>query len=68
MSTFQYAPWHVIEHGESFTVEDEAKRRVAFVYFSDDRGRASSMHRLMKEDARKVADAIAGLASAVQAR
>jgi len=56
-----YAPWRVIENSESFMVEDEAKHQLAFIYFSDDIGRAHSMHRISREEARKLAQSIAAM-------
>lgn len=53
--------WRVIEHMESFAVEDEAQRVMAFVYFSEDRSRAHSMRRPMKDQARVIANGIARL-------
>jgi len=51
--------WRVIEHSESFMVEDDAKRK--FVYFSDDKSRAHSMGRPMRDEAKQIAEGIARL-------
>lgn len=53
-------PWQVFEHSESFGVADAAGDAIAFVYFSDD-GRAAYFNkpRMGKDDARRIAHAIA---------
>src|SRR5580692_5706149 len=35
-------PWQLVDHAESFEVQDSADRTLAFVYFSDDPNRATS--------------------------
>jgi hypothetical protein len=56
-------PWHVIEHTESFMVEDKDRRQLAFVYFRDDAIAARLMHRPLRDEARRIAEAIARLPS-----
>lgn len=46
-------PWKLVEHAESFEVQDSASRTLAFVYFSDDATRRNFMRRLSKNDARR---------------
>ena len=53
--------WRVIENTESFMIEDDAKRKMAFVYFSDDKSRGHTMGRPMRDEARQIAEEIARL-------
>jgi hypothetical protein len=48
-------PWKLIEHEESFAVADASGTSLAFIYFEEEPGRRSSMKRLAREDARRLA-------------
>lgn len=54
-------PWVAIENSESYLVEDATGQRIAYVYFSDDRARRRVMDRLTRDEARRIAKAIARL-------
>jgi hypothetical protein len=51
----------VIEHDESYEVQDAVGLPLAFVYFENEATRQSSMRRLSKDEARRVAAQIARL-------
>jgi ribosomal protein S4 len=51
-------PWRLVEHAESFEVQDSAERTLAFVYFEDEPTRRGFMRRLSKYDARRMAEQI----------
>ncbi|PIO98602.1 hypothetical protein [Pleomorphomonas carboxyditropha] len=54
------APWPIIEHKESFEVQDASGSiTIAFVYFEDEPGRQRATHRLSRDEARRVASHIA---------
>lgn len=59
-------PWKLIDHDESFEVQDSASRTLAFVYFTDDPNRANFMRRLSKDDARRMAQQIMRLPELVR--
>lgn len=59
-------PWNLVEHDESFEVQDSAARTLAFVYFSDDPNRRNFMRRLSKADARRMAQQILRLPQLVR--
>jgi hypothetical protein len=59
-------PWQLIEHAESFEVQDSAQRTLAYVYFADDPNRANFMRRLSKDDARRMAEQILRLPELVR--
>jgi len=51
-------PWRVVENPESFCIMDAGEQPLAFVYFEDEAGRARSMKRMSKHDARRMATQI----------
>lgn len=51
-------PWKMVEHDESFEIQDAAGVHLCHVYFSDDPIRAGMMKRLSKYDARRMAEQI----------
>lgn len=53
------APWKVVEHKESFVVEDQNGQHLAYIYFEDELGRRRQTHRISKELARRLANRIA---------
>jgi len=54
------APWRVVEHSESFDVQDATGSiHLAYVYFEDEAGRRRDTKRLTKDEARRVAAHIA---------
>ena len=55
------APWRVVEHSESFVVEDANGRPLAYVYFEDEPVRRGLMNRLTSDEAWRVASNIAKL-------
>jgi hypothetical protein len=59
-------PWQLVEHAESFEVQDSAGRSLAFVYFTDDPNRRNFMRRLSKDDARRMATQIMRLPELVR--
>lgn len=59
-------PWRIVEHDESFEVQDAAERTLSFVYFSDDPNRRNFMRRLSKDDARRMAEQILRLPALVR--
>ena len=54
-------PWKIVEHSESFEVQDSASRHLAYIYFEDDHTRRDFMRRLTKHDAKRMADQIVRL-------
>lgn len=54
-------PWQVVERPESFCIEDAVGQALAWVYFEEEETRRSSMHRLTRDEARRVAANIAKL-------
>jgi hypothetical protein len=54
-------PWKVIEHDESYEVQDAVGLPLASVYFENETIRQSSTRRLSKDEARRVAAQIARL-------
>jgi hypothetical protein len=55
------APWSVIEHEEAFEVRDATGQSLGWVYFEDEETRRSTMGRLTRDEARRVASNIAKL-------
>ena len=53
------APWTAEEGEESFTIKDATGRSLAFVYFEDEPTRRDQLSRLTRDEARRVANAIA---------
>jgi hypothetical protein len=49
-------PCTIVEHSESFEVQDSAGRQLAYVYFEDDHTRRDFRKRLTKHDARRMAE------------
>jgi hypothetical protein len=49
------APWKVVEHKESFHVEDAHGQELAHFYFEDEETRRSIMRRMTKREAWKMA-------------
>jgi hypothetical protein len=54
-------PWTIEEHTESFCITDAAGQALAYVYFEEEKGRRDVMHRLTKDEARRIAANIAKL-------
>jgi hypothetical protein len=59
-------PWTIVEHSESFEVQDSAGRHLAYIYFEDDHTRRDFMRRLTKHDARRMAEQILRLPELVR--
>jgi hypothetical protein len=57
------APWRVEENAESFVVTDGLGQKLAFLYFEDEPQRRTSMKRLTKDDAWRIARAITRICS-----
>ena len=55
------APWTLAERGEAFSVSDANGQVLAWIYFEDEETRRSSMGRLTKDEALRVAANIAKL-------
>ena len=55
------APWTYDESGESFIVQDANGSPIAYVYFDDDEKRRDMSKRVTREEARRIAAAIARL-------
>jgi hypothetical protein len=54
-------PWTVVEHNESFAVNDANGQNLAYVYFEDEAQRRLSTKRLTRDEARRIAANIAKL-------
>jgi hypothetical protein len=54
-------PWRVIEHPENFVIQDSTGQALAYVYFEDESGRREIMHRLTRDEARRIAANVAKL-------
>jgi hypothetical protein len=54
-------PWEVHEATESFCIRDANGQALAYVYFEDEKGRRDVMHRLTRDEARRIAVNIAKL-------
>ncbi|SDR63585.1 hypothetical protein SAMN05519103_08787 [Rhizobiales bacterium GAS113] len=50
-----HRPWRLVEHDESFAVVDASNTTLMLIYHEDEPGRRSSMKRLSREDARRLA-------------
>ncbi len=51
-------PWQLIEHPESFEIADASGNHLAFVYYEDELSRRQTLHRLSKDEARRMAEQI----------
>lgn len=59
-------PWKLVEHDESFEVQDAAGVHLAYVYYSDDPNRRNFMGRLSKYDVHRMATQIMRLPKLVR--
>lgn len=59
-------PWSVVEHRESFIVQDASGQGMAYVYFAEDPARRQAAGRLSKDEARRIAANIAKLPALLQ--
>ncbi len=59
-------PWQLIEHPESFEIADAAGNHLAFVYYEDELSRRQTLHRLSKDEARRIAGQILRLPELVR--
>ncbi len=48
-------PFKLVEHGESYEVQDAAERHLAYFYFEDEETRRSIMNRMTKDEAKAAA-------------
>ena len=48
-------PWRMVEHSESFVVEDSTGQPLAYLYFEEEPGRRRITHRLTRDQARRIA-------------
>lgn len=51
-------PWKIVDHEESFEVQDAAGVALCFIYYEDEPIRRGMMKRLSKYDARRMAEQI----------
>jgi hypothetical protein len=54
-------PWRVVEHDESFEIQDAMGQNLSWVYFEDEETRRQAMGRLTRDEARRIAANIARL-------
>lgn len=51
-------PWQLLEHKESFEIQNASGEHLAYIYHEDEPGRRDVMKRLTREDALTMAKAI----------
>ena len=54
-------PWKLVEHEESFAIVDAGNTVLAMIYHEDEPGRRTTMRRLSREDARRLASQVVKL-------
>ena len=54
-------PWRIVELPESFVIHDDLGQPLAYVYFDADPTRQSTLKRLSRDEARRIAAQIAKL-------
>jgi hypothetical protein len=54
-------PFKLVEHSESFEIASANGDHLAYIYFEDEPGRRSVMKRITREDAARLATAVARL-------
>lgn len=59
-------PFRLLEHEESFSIEDAYGTYLASIYFEDEPGRRSTMKRMSRETARRFATQIVRLPELVE--
>jgi hypothetical protein len=59
-------PWKLVDHDESFEIQDAAGVALAFIYYEDEPIRRGMMKRLSKYDARRMAHQIMRLPQLVR--
>jgi hypothetical protein len=56
-------PWTIDEGTERFIIRDANGQALAYVYYEDEKGRRDVMHRLTRDEARRIALNIAKIPS-----